>query len=75
MSSVIVLPWDRTVRAVRTEIEDAMERKGVTRTQLSQLTDIPYSSLCRKLNNPSLMSLADLVVILSVLGKEIEVKS
>lgn len=73
MASVLVLPWDDTALKIRVAIEKGMHQRGMTKQQLAAKSGIPYSTLCRKLNNPSYLSLAEMVSILSVLGKEIEV--
>lgn len=69
----LIQPWDDTALKLRMAIEKGMIQKGITKQQLAGKSRIPYSTLCRKLNNPSYLSLAEMVSILSVLGKEIEV--
>ena len=67
--------WKSTSKKISEAIEIGMIQRGLNRQQLADRCGIPYSSLCRKLNNPSLMSLAELALVMSALGKEIEVKN
>lgn len=69
----LILPWDDTALKLRMTIEKGMIQKGLTKQQLAGKSGIPYSTLCRKLHNPTYFTLAEMTSILSVLGKEIDV--
>jgi len=70
---MLKIPYQETAKEMRKTIRLGMVKHDLTIRQLSTRCGIPYSTLCRKLHDPSIMTLAELVQILSAVGKEIEV--
>jgi len=70
---MLKIPYQETAKEMRKTIRLGMVKHDLTIRQLSTRCGIPYSTLCRKLNNPSTMTLAELALILSAVGMEIKV--
>ena len=77
MPKLSVSPTEKARRNIRGKIRAGMELQSLSSRRLAEKTGMPYSTLCRKINDPLSFTIGDVIRIekaigLRILGGEID---
>lgn len=62
---------EKTRRSIRGRIRNGMELTAISRQRLADKTGIPYSTLCRKIQDPLTLTVGEVIKIERAIGLRI----